>query len=370
MTGQSSNLTQMARLVKGCLLVILFSLALVVKAQPDLEGHPDSYKFYLIPPDTDDWTRHFHIGGFAAFNISGSFKMNGDFNVSGNDVAKGIFDDGYVRPDKTGSGDGLTSFWGYNNQSQVSGEDLIMHATTGYSTLGSEHANADAGPSPGFDMAYGANYWYWKHARVGWELGFDLLPTSIKDSHRIAVTANQSTYTFHTGNAFLPPAPYQGGDSGSGILIQNNSFTNSSSSSSASVTGSRSLDAIIYSVRLGPTFDWDLGSHVDMQLGAGPVLGVVDGEYSFDETITISPNNQSPDGGVVAHNRGSFSSVGVQYGGYANATFNVHLTQSADFYLGAQYMTMSDYSISSQGRSAKLDLGGQIYISAGINWPF
>ena len=31
-------------------------------------------------------------------------------------------------------------------------------------------------------MAYGDNLWYWKHARVGWELGFDLLPISITDN--------------------------------------------------------------------------------------------------------------------------------------------------------------------------------------------
>src|SRR5262249_9808906 len=162
--------------------------------------------------------------------------------------------------------------------------------------------------------------------------GFDLLPVSIKDNHGFTVNANQSTYTFHTGNPFLPTQPYQGGDSGSGILIQNNSFDVSSNSTSATVSGSRSLDAIIYSVRLGPTFDWDLGSHVDMQLGAGPALGVVDGEYSFDETITS--------GGISSHSRGSFSSVGLQYGGYANATFNVHINQSVDFFVGAQYMMM------------------------------
>jgi len=352
----------MTRLFKGCLLVALVSLALAAKAQPDVDGHPDSYKFYLIPPDTDDWTRHFHVGGFAAFNIKGSFKMDGNFNSSGNDVAKGIFDNGYVRPDKTGSSDGLTSFWGYNSQTQVSGQDLILSATTGYKTDGPVHGNADAGVSPGFDMSYGANYWYWKHARVGWELGFNLLPISIKNTQKFTVNANQSTYTFHTGNAFLPTEPYQGGDSGSGILIRDNNFNVSSNSSSASVTGTHSLDAIVYSVRLGPTFDWDLGSHVDMQLGAGPVVGVVDGEYSFDETVTV--------GDVASHNRGSFSSVGVQYGGYANATFNVHINQSVDFYLGAQYVMMNNYNISSGGRSANLDLGGQILVSAGINWPF
>jgi hypothetical protein len=347
--------------LKGCLLGCLIGIALAVKAQPEIDGHPDSYAFYLIPPDTDDWTRHFHIGAMVGLNISGNFKLNGTFGVSGNNPAQGIFDDGYVRHDKTGDAGGLTSFWGYNNQSQVNGQNLTMHATSGYTAA--DNANADAGASPGFDLAYGANYWYWKHARVGWELGFDLLPISLKDSRQLSATSQSSSYVFNTGNPFLPTAPYQGGSSGSGILISDGSPTvTTQTNGNSTVSGTRSLDAIIYSVRLGPSFDWDLGSHVGMTLSAGPVLGVVSGEYSFNEVINS--------GGISSHNHGSFDSVGLQYGGYFNATFKYHINESADFYVGAQYMTMDDYNISAPGRSARLDLSGQVYLSAGISWPF
>ena len=343
----------------GCLFGCLLGLGASAWAQPDVDGHPDSSAFYLIPPDTDDWTRHFHIGSMVGLNIGGSFRLNGDFNVSGNNPNKGIYDDGYVRKDQTGDSQ-YTSYWGYDNASQVNGEALTMHATTGYTV--SDSASADAGPSPGFDLAYGANYWYWKHARVGWELGFDLLPVSISDNQPLSASATQTTYVFQTGNPNLPGAPYQGGSSGQGVIIANNPPTTSTATNSASVSGSRKLDAIIYSVRLGPTFEWDLGTHVGMSLSAGPVLGVVDGEYTYNENISI--------GGSTAHNSGSFSSIQMEYGGYANATFTYHLSPSVDFYAGAQYMTMTDYTISNAGRSARLDLGGQVYISAGISWPF
>lgn len=341
----------------------LLGFTWAAKAQPEVDGHPDSNAFFLIPPDTDDWTRHFHIGGLVGLNISGNFHLNGNFAVAGNNPSKGIYDDGYVRVDQTGNAGGLTSFWGYNNSSQynASAQTLTMHAVTGYSAQDS--ANADTGISGGFDLAYGANYWYWKHARVGWELGFDLLPVAIHDTQPLSTRVNQSTYIFSTGGLILPESPYQGGSSGVGPLLPGTAIsTNSASGISATANGSRSLNAIIYSVRLGPSFDWDLGSHVDMSLSAGPVLGVVSGEYSFNENINT--------GGITAHNHGSFDNVGIQYGGYFNATFMYHLTQSVDFFAGAQFTTMNDYSISAPGRSARLDLGGQVYVTAGISWPF
>jgi hypothetical protein len=43
---------------------------------------------------------------------------------------------------------------------------------------------------------------------------------------------------------------------------------------------------------------------------------------------------------------------------------------SADIYIGAQYMPMGNATISGGGRSGRLNLGGQLYFSIGINWPF
>jgi hypothetical protein len=60
----------------------------------------------------------------------------------------------------------------------------------------------------------------------------------------------------------------------------------------------------------------------------------------------------------------------VVYGGYADATLMYHLVENGDLYLGVQYMSLGNANISGGGRSAELNLGGQVYITAGINWPF
>jgi carbohydrate-selective porin OprB len=58
------------------------------------------------------------------------------------------------------------------------------------------------------------------------------------------------------------------------------------------------------------------------------------------------------------------------YGGYVNASLIYHLEENGDLYLGVQYMSLGKANISGGGRQGQLNLGGQVYITAGINWPF
>jgi hypothetical protein len=216
-------------------------------------------------------------------------------------------------------------------------------------------------------MAYGYNLWYWSHARVGWELGFDLLPISITDSHPMSATVNQSTYNFDTGGIIMPGAPYQGGSSGQGPLLPGSPASVSSQTlSSGTVTGTRTLDLKLYTLRLGPSFYWDLGDHMGMSLGVGPAIGIVSGDYEYDEIVTA--------GGVSARNTGSFGTTDVTFGGYANGTLMYHLhdfdEKTGDIYISAQYMPMTGATFSNGGREGHLNLGGQLYLSVGINWPF
>ncbi len=345
-----------------CWLVACVGLTPVVLAQPEsFGGNPDSYAFHLIPSNTDDWTRHFRIGALVGMNISANFSRSGTFNISGNNPASGIFDDGYVRTDNTGNAFGQTGYWGYNHASQLSGNALTMTAATSYSASGSNKENG--GAFPGFDMAYGDNLWYWKHARVGWELGFGLLPIDITDSSTLPASVNQLTYTFNTGGIVVPGAPYQGGFNRDGeSTISTNSSSSATSNPNGTVAGSQSLDVMLYNLRLGPTFYWDLSDHLSLSLGAGPAIGIVSGDYKYDEIITA--------GGISAHNSGRIGGTDFVYGGYVNATVLCHVIDNGDIYAGVQFMPMSNATISGGGRMGRLNLGGQLYFSVGINWPF
>jgi len=347
------------------LLCLSAGLALSASAQSDsmdtFGGDPDSSKFVLIPPDAPDWTRHFRIGAMVALNINADFKTKGTFNISGNNAANGIYDDGYVRKDDTGNAGGLTSFWGYNHASQYdSGANtLTMHGASSYATSGS--ASSDGSAFPGFEMAYGDNIWYWKHARVGWEFGFGLLPININQNSTMPATISQTAYTFGTGSTVVPGPGYQGGSSGEGPLISDNPKT-STSTTDGTVTSSRELNVMLYTFRLGPTFYWDLNEYVGMQLGAGPAFGIVSGSYRFKDIITTSTGSTK--------NAGSFDFTDLTYGGYVNGTLLYHIINDADLYFGAQYMPMSNASFGGGGHTGQLNLGGQLYLSAGINWPF
>jgi hypothetical protein len=349
----------------GCLAV----LASPALAQPDVDGNPDSSAFIRIPKNTDDWTRHFRIGALVGMNVSANFNESGAFNISGNNAANGIYEDGYVRPDQNGD-PAYTSYWGYDNralQYNAASQTLQMHSTTSYATGGS--GKAGGGAFAGFEMAYGGNFWYWKHARVGWELGLGLLPINISENSTLSATVNQTTYTFSTatlGAAGFPSAPsYQGGPGGTGPILST-AFTSSTNTLNETVAGSHSLDVMLYTVRLGPSFYWDLTRHIGMSLGAGPALGIVSGDYKYNETITDAG------AGVNVRDSGRIGGTDVVYGGYVNGTlmYHVQANGNADIFVSAQYMPLGDATIGGDGREGRLNLGGQVYISAGINWPF
>jgi len=372
--AQMRPATELFRLRRAaCLICALIALASSARAQWSLlpsgessmdtfGGNPETNIFMRIPSDTDDWTRHFRIGGLVGLNIRASFNESGLFNVSGNNAANGIYNDGYVREDQTGDAGGYTGYWGYDNASQYNAvnQTLSMHSLASYATAGS--ANITGGPFPGFDMAYGDNLWYWRHARVGWELGFSLLPISISDNQTFSTTGSQTTYTFSTSGIIVPSAPYQGGPSGTGEPIISTNYTTSVSTTNGTVTGTRKLDVILYTLRLGPSMYWDLSENFGMSFSAGPVLGLVSGDYKYNETVTLN--------GVSASNSGKFGATDIVFGGYVNAMLMYHLVANGDIYAGVQYMPMTDAAFSSAGRQARLNFTGQVYFSVGINWPF
>ena len=307
--------------------------------------------------ENDDWTRHFRIGAMVGLNISANFSTKGTFNIS---KPAGVYDDGYVRTDNTGNAFGQTGYWGYNSASQLSGSSLTMQNTTSYTTSGSSQESGSA--FPGFDMAYGGNLWYWGRTRIGWDLGFGLLPISITDNRPMSATVNQTTYIFNTGSIVVPGAPYQGGFNRQGEPTIPVTYTSSSTNIPGTITGSSTLDVMLYTVRLGPSVYWDLNQYLGLSAGAGPAVGIVSGSLKYNEMITTT---------TVASNKGQIDATDLVYGGYVNATLMYHVPdENGDLYVGVQYMSLGNATISGGGRQGQLNLGGQVYITAGINWPF
>jgi len=317
-----------------------------------------------------DWTRNFRIGLQIGLNISADFKESGEFNVSGSDPGQpgvpGVnhsYDDGYVMRDQTGNAGGYTSNWGYNEASQYDpvAETLTFHSASSYSTTGATSASDE--PYLGFDMAYGGKITEWGKAIVGWELGFDLLPIKIKDDQQLSAVSTRTIHRFDTGGIVLPEAPYHGGAGGLGPTISDVATALPEDTNSGLVNGSRELGVTLYTIRLGPTLHWKFDRHFSATVSAGGALGIVDGEYKFDETLAFSDGSQ-------ASNRGSFGDTGVVYGGYVGAVLMYRTPEAADIYVSAHFISLSDWSISDPGRQAQLNLGGGVFLAVGINWSF
>jgi len=336
--------------------------------QPGVQPPPpadlwDRWKIQKVSND-DDWTRHFRIGAMVGLNISANFSMKGQFNIPGNNAANGIYDDGHVIPDPSNTQDDYTWNWGYNNASQVSGSSLIMHQSTSFSSDSGSSATKEEGSAfVGFDMTYGGNLFYVGRARIGWDLGFGLLPINIKSSQSLSGTVSRDAFSFETGgiNMLGEPPGYQGGPTGASIHGARTPL--SGDTVHGTVVGTQTLDVMLYTVRLGPSVYWDLNQYFGLSVGVGPAVGIVSGDYKYDEIVSS--------GGGSARNQGRFGTTDLVYGGYVNATVIYHVPgENADIYVGGQYMPMGDATFSSGGREARLNLGGQVYISAGINWAF
>jgi len=301
----------------------------------------------------------------AGFNIKANMSMSGTFDIG----TSGQYDDGYVLTDSRGvAGDDVvgTGNFGFDNTTQItgSGSELMLHQANQF-TANNVSASGNDSPYVGFDMAYGDSYWYWEHAKIGWEFGFGFLPIDIRETVPVSVT--QTAYTF--SNMGIPlsllPAGYQGGfnASGDGGAAVSPSGSSGPSDTIAGTTGEK-LNVMLYTFRLGPTLYWNLCRPIGLYVGGGPAVGFVSGDLSSSGTLNLA------DGTSATYSASHASGTDLVYGGYLNATLVYHAVEGGDFYLGAEYMPLNGANFSGSGMSAHLDLSGQVYVTAGINWPF
>ncbi len=309
-----------------------------------------------------NWQYHVRAGLMVGFNVKADFSRGGLVSFAPNPTA-GVYDDGYVRLDATGNAQGYTSFWGYQNASQLLPQShaLLMHQTTSY--YGASSGSGDDAPYFGAELAGGGNLWRSTNLRVGWEVGAAGLPVKIKDNQSLTATVNRNVLSFDTGPIVIPTAPYNGGPSGIGPTILATSTAQSTITALATMSGSQTLEATVWAVKLGPTVFWDVNRYAGIQVGCGAALGIVPGDLKYDETILL------PDGNAP-HATGKVSSTEIAYGGYLEVIATVHLGKNLDLYVGGQYLPLQNVTFSGGGREARLKLGGQVGLMAGINWPF
>lgn len=316
----------------------------------------------------DDWARHLRVGAWIGFGLQADFTLAGSVPVSGVDPGQAgvpgldhTYDNGFVRRDQTGNALGLTSNWGYQDAGQWVGNDLVFRASRSFAV--DDLARKEGGPHAGLDVGYGTMLGSWGETRWGFEFGFGLLPVVLSDFRTLNGSIRRTVHAYDTGGLQLPQAPYSGGVTGVGPLLGDTAVALPEEVQPGEVRGARVIDAWLYNLRLGPQLYRELGGRWAVSAGAGAAMGIVVGDYRFDETVWVN-------GVAGANNLGAIGRTDVNAGAYANAMLLWHTNPDADFYVGVQWMTLGKTRFAEGNREGLLRMENGFQVVTGIRWPF
>ncbi|MEM9237191.1 MAG: hypothetical protein AAGB14_10465, partial [Verrucomicrobiota bacterium] len=204
-----------------------------------------------------------------------------------NEPADRSYDDGFVNQGAATPGTGLTSFWGYQEDSQVSG-DSLSYSLAGGLALDSPlpgRDDADSEPAPFVEISYmvPVREGLW----AGMASNFSFLGLDGIVASRMGSSDVTTVDVFPLDGVIPPIAPYSGTFSGPGPLIPNLPANRSfridpNGGSTGYLFGA---DADLYSLAFGGKLRWDNGDRCFLSLGAGVVINYADWDASWRATL-------------------------------------------------------------------------------------
>lgn len=270
--------------------------------------------------------------------------------------ANHTYDDGYVLVDSSDPADGLTTYWGYQNPSQVVGDTMQFNAIQ------------SSGSASGADNPqYGVEFIYQRvlgnlPAKMpgcwGLELGFGYTDLDLRNHRNGTVPVTTDTYPL---NGVLPPgAGYNGTFTGPGTLLGDTPIR---TLGSAALTSNQKLSGSLFSLRLGPFAEWHFTEKLSLAASAGFTLAPTRLDYDFSETVSLA-------GGGTYAASGHSSKTELLYGPFVGATLRYDFNKSWGVYLGAQFQSLNSLEQSVGSRTARFDPGATVYLTAGLTWRF
>lgn len=274
-----------------------------------------------------------------------------------------FYDDGFVRVDSTGNAGGLTSYWGYDNASQVPGNNtVVMNRIAPESGLGSR---ATSDPYHGFELTWNHRVGQLHHAEWGLEAAFNFTPIDIRDTRPVTGNALRTSDAYSLGGIVPPLPPYSGPLTPPGPLLADAplSRTQTVQPGAVSITGRRELEAELYGFRLGPYFELPLSRHFAAAVSGGLAVGVVDARIRYDETLTVGSLGPIRRSGSAAHTT-------ALVGGFASVNLRWNLTETTHLFTGLQYQNVGQFTGRAGDKKAVLELGQSLFWTVGLGFRF
>ncbi|HMJ89223.1 MAG TPA: hypothetical protein VK530_05380 [Candidatus Acidoferrum sp.] len=315
----------------------------------------------------------------AGWNFKADFKHSNPGRNRGPGPATGgnvdrFYDDGYNRVDRTDNGGGITSFWGYKNESQVDlpNDRILMHSTR---ATGGTIKDVEDDPQHGFQLTFNRELTRSDDNKRIWglEAAFGWTFLNIDDDRPARAGTRTITDAFNL-NAVEPPFVggepsteyiHQGTFNGPGSLIDSApTRTITGSANGAIITGSRELDADFYYFHIGPYLELPIAEKWSAVLSAGLSIGIMDGHLHFNERVTV------PSAGTSVRQRGDVDQLEVLVGGYLSATIRYEIDADWSVFAGGQYQGMTSYEASGRGREVTLDMTATPFAVVGASYTF
>ena len=280
------------------------------------------------------------------------------------------YDDGFVHPDVSGSGDGYTWFWGYddsNTQLDAGANRILMHQSAGPATLRSP--GMDDGLSPGCELTYTRELGAGQDFRYGFEAAVNYLSIGMNARGSYALQGTRNTYAFGYTPGTTPPTAtpgneYLGTYDGPGFVIgTDGTLVDTSAATVGTVTGGRSLDADLWGGRLGPYLEYYLDDNVSVSLSGGLAVGWLDASVAWNETVQFNS-------GATLSDAGRGDDQAFLWGGYAAANLNWRLSERWSAAASAQFQSLGTYQKTFGTRKAELDLSSSFFFTVGLGYNF
>ena len=349
-------------------------LAALAQAQPATPGYDDITRPVELIPMAQNKRNRVSVNYTMGLNITADFKKLGGFTGSNPGPATGgavdrTYDNAYNRVDITGNDHGpgfqnTTWNWGYRNAGSVQGNQMVFTSSSSLANVASKN-NADD-PQHGLEIAYARELFEKGRWRFGVEGGLGFMRLSIGDTRTLTATINQVTDSFAipTG-VVVPPAPYNGTFAGPGAVIgsEPSSRTTGVSSTTATITGSRLLDADVYSLRIGPYAEVELSRKFSLMFNGGLYLAAGDSRFSYQETVSL------PGVGTEFHS-GAGSQTDFLIGGYVGGNVEYAVTKDIALFAGARFQSAGRPVNQETGKEAILNLNQSVIVSIGATYSF
>lgn len=273
------------------------------------------------------------------------------------------YDDGYVGRDSRGAQDPLnwgdvTSWWGYDNASQLNGSDITM--TKGLSTNSWSLENFGEDHHTGFGInTYGVKGNLTIFAGINW------YPIDAKSSQSAQATYNSIEDTFTYLGATPPATPHAGQFTDTTHILElAGSRQQVADAGIDTINGSRTLDGLLHQIQLAGEFTKTYKEKLQFGLGAGITANIFNVDFDISQSIMR-------DGVEVDSYDRSTSNTEFSIGFLGSGRISYLVEEGTEFYIQWQKQFMSDNEISQgTGETAVVSYDDFHNINIGMRFQF